>query len=131
MAVDHDRVSLGPVHDRLFPVVVDRRLGGRHHAGAHLDAVGPHGQSCRHRGTIDDAACSDDRHIETLGNFGYQHEGRCTVGILEPSAFRTFDNQAVDSCGDCLLGTPERRHDVEHRAAQVLQLRCECRRVAG
>ncbi|NDH24208.1 MAG: hypothetical protein EBY49_09745, partial [Actinobacteria bacterium] len=131
MAVDHDRVGLGPVHDRLFPVVVDRRLGGRHHAGAHLDAIGAHGQGRRHRGAVDNAACGDDRYVETLGDLGDQHKGRCTVGILEPSAFRTFDNQTVDPCGDRLLRAPERRHDVEHRDAQILQLRRERRRVAG
>ena len=47
--VEEHRVGLGGVDDRLLPVVVHRRLGGRHHAGAHLHALGAERERGRHR----------------------------------------------------------------------------------
>ena len=115
--VQEEGVGLGGGDDRLLPVVVDRRLQRRHHAGAHLHALGAEGEGGRHRRPVDDAAGGDDRHVDARADEGQQHHRRHGRRALEAAALAALDDEPVDAGVDRLQRRGQRRHDVVHGEA--------------
>ena len=82
--VEEQRVGLGGVDDGLLPVVVHRRLGGRHHPRAHLHALGAERERGGHGGPVDDAAGGDDRHVDPSARAAAAPSSTPGVGLLKP-----------------------------------------------
>ena len=129
--VEEDRVGLGRVDDGLLPVGVDGRLGGRHHARAQLDALGPQGQRRGHGRSVQEAAGGHDGQVDLRGHQRQQHHGGHRAGVLEPAALATLHHQAVHARVGRLLGRPQGRHHVEDREAGLLELGGEPGGAAG
>ena len=122
--VEEHGVGLGRGDDRLLPVVVDRRLGGRHHARAHLHALGAERERGGHRRPVDEAARGDDRHVDLRRPRAAAAPSSTRARALEPAALATFDDQPVDARVDRLeRGRASVGHHVEHGEAGVLERR--------
>ena len=122
MGTEHDGVGGVGLGDQSLVVLVHRRLGGAHHARAHLHAFGSQGEGGGHRNAVDDPAGRDDGKIEGPADLRQQDHGRDRSGALEASAFAAFDHEAVDSCVDGLLRGAQRRDHVEHGDPGVVEL---------
>ncbi len=88
--------------DRVLPVLVHGRLGRRHHARAHLHALGAEREGRRHRSAVADAAGRDDRHVDLRADQRQQHHGRDVARVLEAAALAAFDHEPVDAGVDRL-----------------------------
>ena len=120
---EHDRVVLAGVDDGVLPVLVDGRLRRAHHARAHLDALGTHGERGRHRRAVDETAGGDDRHVDLRTDQRQQHHRRDRPWALESTALAALDDQAVDPRVDRFHRAGEVGHDVEDREPALLQHR--------
>ena len=119
--VKEHRVGLLRAHDAVLPVLVNRALGRRDHAGAHLDALGAQGKRSGHAAPIGDATGGDDRQIGPRTDQREQHHGGDIATVLETATLAAFDHQSVDAGVDGLLRRRHRRHHVEHCQPGPLQ----------
>ena len=104
-----------------FQFCVHRALGRGDHARAHLHALGAQGEGRGHGAAVDDAAGGDHRHADLRADQRQQHHRRHLARVLEAAALAALDDQAVDAGVDRLQRRRQRRHDVEHGQARVLQ----------
>ncbi len=122
VSVQHDRVGLGCVKDRLLPVRVDRGLGGSDHCGAELNSLGPEREGRGHRRPVHEPTGGDHRNIDLGDHQREQHHRGHGARVLEPAAFAALDDQSVDSGVHRLQRGVKRRNDVEHGEPGVLEL---------
>ena len=120
-AVEHDRVGLGRRHDGVLPVVVHRRLGGRHHPGPHLHTGRAERERGRHRPSVADASGCDDREVNPRCDQRDEHHRAHLTRVLEAAAFAALDHESIDSGINGLQGGRQRRHHVEDGDPGVLQ----------
>ena len=125
------RVEFGSRDDGALDLFVHRRLFGCDEAGAHVHALGAHGQRGDQAARIGHAAGRDKGDLQLVRRARQQDHVGDVVFARMAAAFEAVDRHRIAADRLGLQGMAHRRALVDHLDAGFLELRQVCLRVAA
>ena len=124
----HHAVGVHGADDALLGVGMQAAFRGQEKSRAHLHAVGPHQQRCRHSSAVDNAAGSNHRNRYFRYDIAQERHGG--QGANMAATLHSFDDYGVRAGGFDPLGQLDAGYDRQYFDAGLLELAHVGQRIA-